>query len=132
MLSTSKWFRSWMKSFLKKVPTNSHGGGGTKDAVASNRDLKGILFIASFAIYWNRKDKTKDISPVKYVERYSLQFQTCASISSPLWGENIYWSQLVSIVAPVSIGKTRDGAHWSNSWPNKKNDFQGGLELFPV
>ena len=64
------------------------------------------------------------------MERYSLQFQTCASISSPLWGENIYWSQLVSIVAPVSIGKTRDGAHWFNSWPNKKNDFQGGLSCF--
>ena len=89
MLSTSKWFRSWMKSFLKKVPTNSQ-------AVASNRDLKGILFIASFAIYWNRKDKTKDISPVKYVERYSLQFQTCASISSPTWGETKNWPQQVS------------------------------------
>ena len=39
----------------------------------------------------------------------------------------LFWPQLVLIVAPVSIGKTRDGAHWSNSWPNKKNDFQGGL-----
>ena len=44
-----------------------------------------------------------------------------ARISSPSWGETINWPQLVSIVAPVSIGKTRDGAHWSNSWPNKKH-----------
>ena len=60
---------------------------------------------------------TKDISYVKYVERYSLQLQTCASISSTPWGETINWPQLVLIVAPVSIGKTKDGAH---SCTNKK------------
>ena len=44
------------------------------------------------------------------VERYSLQLQTCKSISSPPWGETINWPQLVLIVAPVSIEKTQDGA----------------------
>ena len=71
----------------------------------------------SFGYLWGKIQMTKDISFVKYVERYSLQLQTCASISSPPWGETINWPQLVLIVAPVSIGKTQDGAHW---WSNKK------------
>ena len=70
-----------------------------------------ILFIASFC----------NISSVKYVKRYSLKLQTCASISSPLWGEIIYWPQLVSIVAPVWSkrfnwkGTRWCTLHWSNS-----------------
>ena len=58
---------------------------------------------------------------VKYVKRYSLKLQTCASISSPLWGETIYWPQLVSIVAPVWSkhfnwkGMRWCTLHWSNS-----------------
>ena len=106
------------------------------------------LFIASFC----------NISSVKYVKRYSLKLQTCASISSPLWGievtsvknilcggreegvwltaptiisdtlvtgmlwgETIYWPQLVSIVAPVWSkhfnwkGTRWCTLHWSNS-----------------
>ena len=62
------------------------------------------------------------------MERYSLQLQTCKSISSPPWGETINWPQLVLIVAPVLIGKTQDGAHW---WSNKKV-FQCVLMLFPL
>ena len=75
------------------------------------------LVVRSFGYLWGKIQMTKDISYVKYVERYSLQLQTCASISSPPWGETINWPQLVLIVAPVSIGKTQDGAHW---WSNKK------------
>ena len=71
---------------------------------------------------------TKDISYVKYVERYLLQLQTCASISSPPWGETINRPKLVLIVAPVSIRKTRDGEHW---WSNKKV-FKCVLMLFPL
>ena len=82
----------------------------------------------SFGNLSGKIQMTKDISYVKYVERYSLQLQTCASISSPPWGETINWPQLVLIVAPVSIGKTQDGAHW---WSNKKV-FQCVLMLFPL
>ena len=32
-------------------------------------------------------------------------------------GKTINWPQIVIIVAPVSIGKTHDGAHW---WSNKQ------------
>ena len=53
---------------------------------------------------------------------------TCASISSPPWGETINWPKLVLIVAPVSIRKTRDGEHW---WSNKKV-FKCVLMLFPL
>ena len=65
---------------------------------------------------------TKDISYVKYVERYSLQ--TCANISSPPWGKTINWPQLVLIVAPVSIGRTQGGVH---CWTKKCV-----LMLFPL
>ena len=87
--------------------------------------------ILEHCVMCNVIQMTKDISYVKYVERYSLQLQTCASISSPPWGETINWPQLVLIVAPVSIGKTQDGAHW---WTNKKVFFffKCVLMLFPL
>ena len=75
----------------------------------------------SFGYLLGKIQMTKDISYVKYVERYSLQLQTCGSISSPPpWGETINWPQLVLIVAPVSIGRTHDGAHCRT----KKKVFQ--------
>ena len=47
----------------------------------------GTLCDSPFKYKW----LTKNISSVKYVERYSLQLQTWASITSPPWGEIINW-----------------------------------------
>ena len=96
--------------------------GGIQTNIFGAFDCQGLMLFFFFehcgtlhSKYTNNWQKL--IALVKYVERYSLQLQTCATISSSPRGEIINWPQLVLIVA--TIEKARDGAHWSNMWANK-------------
>ena len=96
--------------------------GGIQTNIFGAFDCQGLMLVFFFehcgtlhSKYTNNWQKL--IALVKYVERYSLQLQTCATISSSPRGEIINWPQLVLIVA--TIEKARDGAHWSNMWANK-------------
>ena len=92
--------------------------GGIQTNIFGAFDCQGLMLFFFFehcgtlhSKYTNNWQKL--IALVKYVERYSLQLQTCATISSSPRGEIINWPQL------VLIEKARDGAHWSNMWANK-------------